>query len=134
MSRNIYIASSLKNYSRVLQLRDKLVERGFTITYDWAQAWKEAVESGNTRESDEQLRLVAQMEYAAVCDCSTLLCVLPSGRGGHFELGAAYALGKNIVILDETSGADKIAFHTMPAIRVHNKEEDAIKDVERLSR
>jgi nucleoside 2-deoxyribosyltransferase len=130
MSQRIYIASALKNYTRVLDLRDKLIERGFVLTYDWAKEWQKVSGSG-VPESDERMAEIAQLEYEGVRDCDVFLCVLPAGRGGHFELGVAYALGKCIVILDETSGKDKIAFHLLPRIQRQVNEEYAIKDIER---
>ena len=133
MNKKIYIASSLKNYKRIIELREKFLKLGVELTYDWAESYKNVVEKGaKTEETDLQLSRIAEEEWQAVRRCDVLLFVNPAGRGAHVELGMAYALGKPIVILDETGGKEKIAFHLLFSIQRNESEEDAIKDVLRL--
>lgn len=128
MEHKIYIASGLKNYNRVIELRDKLKKYDIYLTYDWAQKYKEDLESGKT-EAEEDWVKIAEMEYAAILDrkCSLFLLVTPAGRGSHFELGTAYTQGLPIVLLNESK--DGIAFYTLPGIKEFEKEEDSIKEV-----
>lgn len=129
MESKIYIASGLKNYARVLKLRDTLKEYGVSLTYDWAQKYKDAVDS-NKVESEADWKEIAQAEYGAIVDrsCKLLLFVTPAGRGSHFELGTAYSVeGMPIIILNEAN--EKIAFYTLPGIREFAEEKDAIREV-----
>lgn len=116
MNKKIYIASSLKNYKRVIYLRDKLAEYGIWLTYDWAD---------KLNSTEESLREIAEIEYKAVLDCHLLFFVCPSGRGGHFELGLAYAKNKPIVLLRDDN--EPIAFYLLPGIELVYSEKEAIE-------
>jgi hypothetical protein len=120
MDKKIYIASSLKNYQQVLNIRDKLANHGIWLTYDWAEIIKENTEKGIKESKDNWLE-IACTEYIAVLDAQLFFLVCPAGRGGHFELGVAYAKNIPIVILDDN---DPIAFYEMPDIQDRFKDED----------
>jgi nucleoside 2-deoxyribosyltransferase len=130
MKSKIYIASGLKNYKRVIELRDKLKEYGISLTYDWAEVYKTAVDSNKT-ESESDWKEIAEKEYDAVWSSDLFLLVTPGGRGTHFELGTAYAKeGMPIIILNEAD--EHIAFYTLPGIQEFNKEEEVISKVRKL--
>ncbi len=135
MNKHIYIASSLKNHKRVLDLRDKLSEYGVWLTYDWAAEYKRHMEevAATGVPIQEDLAEIAQKEYQAVLDCHLLFFVTPVGRGGHFELGAAYAKGKPIILLNDpppfAETSDMIAFYTLPGIERHNNEKRALERI-----
>ena len=130
MNKKIYIASGLKNYLRVIELRDKLAEHGVWLTYDWAEKYKNhleyIVETGVSVQ--ENLEEIAQEEYQGVLDCHLLLFVCPAGRGSHFELGVAYTNNKPIIILQDNH-YDPIAFYTLPGVKRYNDEEIALKRI-----
>jgi len=136
MNKQIYIASSLKNYQRVLDLRNELSEYGISLTYDWAEEYKKnfekAAETGIPVKED--LKEIAKKEYQAVLDCHLLFFVTPVGRGGHFELGVAYAKNKPVVLLHDPlpfvgASNDTIAFYTLPEIECFNIRKKAIERI-----
>lgn len=125
MNKKIYVASGLNNYQQVLNIRDKFAEHGVTLTYDWAETYRRHVnelEQGN--EQKENLHEIAAKEYEGVVNCDVFLMLCPAGRGGHFELGTAYAHKKPIVISCEDN-YDPIAFYTLPGITCFHSEENA---------
>lgn len=127
MAKKIYIASGLKNYKRVLELRDKFAEHGITLTYDWAESYRHhienIVETGVAQE--ENLQEIAENEYKGVVDCDLFFMMCPAGRGGHFELGVAYAHKKPIVICYEDH-YEPIAFYMLPEICGFHSEDNAV--------
>jgi hypothetical protein len=139
MNKKIYIASGLKNFRRVLELRDKLAEYGIWLTYDWAGDIQKHLE--NSAKSDmpfieflknmpEDLGEIARLEHQAVLDCHLLLFITPAGRGSHFELGLAYGAHKPIILLGEKN--DPIAFYSLPGIESHSDENKAIRRIVEL--
>jgi hypothetical protein len=81
-----YIASGLANAPQVIELRDLLVARGWEPAYDWTK-------HGNVRTGDDtpetKARILAvaneESDHAGCCD--VFVCLLPGGKGTHFELG-----------------------------------------------
>lgn len=128
MNNKIYIASGLKNYKRVMEIRDKFAEYGIWLTYDWAAAYDAHIKSD--KKLEDNLAIIAEKEVQAVKDCELLFLIAPGGRGTHFEMGMAYALWKPIVIMYENgSEKDVIAFHMLGDIERCIGEEPAIKKV-----
>ncbi len=130
MNRKIYIASGLKNYLRVLDLRDKLLKYDISLTYDWADVFRvhmeEQIATGKIIEED--LEKIAITEYQGVVDCEAFLMIMPGGRGAHVELGLAYAMKKHIIILyDDGIVGELIAFHKLPGVERCKTEAGAIK-------
>lgn len=122
--KRIYVASGLKNYERVLDLRDKLSKHGVTLTYDCAAAYQKSRLSG---ENEADWKDIASAEFTAVCDAELVFFVCPGGRGSHFELGVACALNIPVVLLEDEPAA--IAFYTLDGIERFKKEEDAINRI-----
>jgi hypothetical protein len=122
MNRKIYIASSLKNYRRVLEVRDRLAEYEIQLTYDWADIIRQNV-LNEVEEHQSDWEYIASTEYVAVVDAAALLFLPPAGRGGHFELGVAYARNIPVVLVE---GNDPIAFYHLPDINRFKNEEEAI--------
>lgn len=125
MTKKIYIASGLKNYNRVLELRDRFIKYGITLTYDWAEVYKKHIESEFSSGQQENLEEIAMKEYQAVLDCDLFFMLYPAGRGGHFEFGVAFTKVKPIIILHD-SHYDPIAFNKLPGIHNFSSENDAI--------
>ena len=118
-SLKIYVASSLDNASRVKEIILELEKYGYNITYDWTK---------HGRVTDEkELIKIAQGEYRGVKDCDVFLMVHPARFGSHFEFGAAYALNKRIIILEETQIPELKSFYFLPSIETAKKLEDVTK-------
>ncbi|MUK88174.1 group-specific protein [Ornithinibacillus sp. L9] len=91
----IYIASGLQNKEQVRYVRQKLMEVGFSHTYDWTK---------NERATDEEgLRKIGEQEKQAVIESDFLILLLPGGKGTHTEFGMALALGKPVYLFSPTT-------------------------------
>lgn len=85
-----YIATKLENDADHNLLRDYLVGRGHSITYDWTK-------HGSVKETSlERITEVAVLEFNGVRDADFVVVIWPGGRGTHVELGMAIALCKKI--------------------------------------
>lgn len=122
MNKKIYIGSGLKNYCRVLALRDRLSEYGIELTYDWAEIIRQHKEKG-VEEDQNEWQAIACAEYIGVVDAAAVVLICPAGRGGHFELGVAYARDIPIILIEDD---DPIAFYYLPNIQRFKDEDDAI--------
>lgn len=102
----VYIASTLSNYERVNDIRDKLAARGVQVTYDWT-IW------ANNRSTDPVvLRQVAIDEINGIMQADYILMIAPGRLGTHFEYGLAFGLQKQIVYLvDKYDGPDEPIMH-----------------------
>lgn len=105
---NVYIASSLENAHRIIQIRDELTKLGINITYDWTS-------HGYVTDTDK-LQSIAINEYNGVLAAACVLLVLPARIGSHFEFGVAYSKGIPVVILDESNDERELAFYYLPSI------------------
>ena len=113
-----YIISSLKNCSRVIELRDKLATHDIYLTYDWAEKYHE-------NEPVAEWEKIAKEEVLGVFNADVVVAILPAGRGGHFELGLAYGWKKKVFML--TDGESEIAFHTLMGIKKFSDEASLIE-------
>jgi hypothetical protein len=82
---SFYIASSLENVENVKRLRDELVSRGWTHTYDWST-------HGSVQDDPSRWRAVARAEVDGVIQADTVIVLMPGGRGTHVELGIALGI------------------------------------------
>lgn len=87
-----YIATSLSRANHHNFVRDLLVQRGHELTYDWS------VHGSVKSTTVEKLNQVAHKELEGVLSADFVLILLPGGHGTHFELGAALATGKNVIL------------------------------------
>lgn len=85
-----YIGSSFSNISQVRELAAFLKEQGFRQTYDWT--------SNSPAEDAEELRSIAEAEFAAVKEAGFVVILLPAGKGSHIELGLALGFGKRVYL------------------------------------
>lgn len=111
-----YIATSLKNAPRAQQLRDRLNAEGHVWTYDWTKHGA----AGHLGEA--KLAEIAIQEFYGVTVADVVIVLLPGGKGTHTELGMAMAMGKPIVIWDETRlkwvcDDTTCSFYWMPGIK-----------------
>lgn len=91
-----YIATTLSNAPKAIEVRDRLVELGHTITVDWM--FLPAVHPKDPRvlpgmitisASEEELVRRAALDLKGVWEADITIAILPIGKGGSVELGAA---------------------------------------------
>lgn len=95
MKRSYYIASRLENAEEVKSLKRVLDKWGWHHTYDWT------VHGSVQKEPSERIGQVAMDELHGVVTAQVLIALLPGGRGTHVEIGAALAMGKDVILLSE---------------------------------
>lgn len=111
-----YLASGLDNIESARFFRDGLVRAGHEQTYDWTQHGAVAAHG------IERIREVAAAELRGVEAADFAVVVLPGGRGTHFEMGAAHAMGKPIFVYAPRlslvdAHPDTCAFYHLPGVR-----------------
>ncbi|WP_249866437.1 nucleoside 2-deoxyribosyltransferase [Paenibacillus konkukensis] len=85
-----YAASSFRNIDAVRTVTKGLKEKGWSLTYDWTQGFKDA--------TIEQFKEIGQQEKQAVMDADCLIIMLPAGKGSHIEMGIALGAGKKVYL------------------------------------
>ena len=121
MSNKIYVASSLDNAKRISEIIQILKNAGYEITYDWT--------THGRVENQEQLQQIAKGEYDGVKDCDVFIMVHPARFGSHFEFGAAYALGKRIMILEESEIEELKSFYFLSGIERFKSIQDILNNI-----
>jgi nucleoside 2-deoxyribosyltransferase len=121
----VYVASSLNNIERAKEVIDNLLSTNkISVTYDWTK-------HGRVH-SVAEMQEISLLETEGVKNCDTILVVLPGGVGTHFEFGYAYALGKNVVLLEEVD-VRRSSFYHLPGIHSVKTFGEALAIIERLS-
>jgi len=120
--KSLYIASSLLNKERVQSIRNKFLNRGISISYDWT--------THGFVEDLSELPNIAEKELHGVLNADCILMVLPARNGSHFEFGYAIAMQKPVVILNDQDDYVPTSFHFLNSdiYRIYTKrnEDDAI--------
>jgi nucleoside 2-deoxyribosyltransferase len=126
--KSLYIASSLLNKERVQSIRDKLLSRGISISYDWTA-------HGFVDDLNE-LPNIAEKELNGVREASCILMILPARNGSHFEFGYAIALNKPVIILNDQDDYVPTSFHFLDSeeynVYIKKDEDGAIDFVENV--
>jgi nucleoside 2-deoxyribosyltransferase len=89
MPSRFYLATRKDRSTEADRLSQALTAHGWERTYTWA-----ALDPANTDGFAE----VALKEIAGVRDADVLIVLLPGGFGTHVEIGAALALGKQVIL------------------------------------
>ncbi|MEK3800032.1 nucleoside 2-deoxyribosyltransferase [Peribacillus sp. FSL H8-0477] len=85
-----YTASSFQNIQDVNYLNQRLVEKGYELSYDWTQ---------NGRASSlAELSVIGEEEMQGVRNADFLIVLLPGGKGSHIEMGMALGLRKRVYL------------------------------------
>lgn len=109
---NLYVASSVRNFERVREIQQLLLEHGYTITYDWTRAapdevWRNGGAEGDPVFLKEQARL--DKEGVIFAD---IVVVLDHERnyGTLIEIGMAIAADIPVVIVGRPK-RDSVFWH-----------------------
>lgn len=112
-----YIASGLENRASVTELKEALINLGFTISYDWAA-------HGAVKHLGPQVvRETSVKEVDGVVTADFIVVLMPGGRGTHVELGVALALGKPVYFFTAAPILEQerlCAFHLHPLVMEFN--------------
>jgi len=135
VSMKIYIATRLGNAAGHNALRDELLRRGHSITYDWT------VHGSVQKDGPARIAEVALREIGGILDADLVVVLLPGGRGTHAELGIAVGLMKPILLVGEPEAfrenGVECAFYYAPTVRrleigFRSSAEDVAEAVDRL--
>lgn len=107
----VYVAGAWPDAAQVRKRIDQLKELGFEITYDWTRNEKRfKVFADGTRKEHynaQRMRSDADNDIKGVKQCDALVVCMDYAndarypyRGTYTEIGAAYALGKPVLIFD----------------------------------
>lgn len=81
----VYVAGSLSNIKWVRRIQQMIRATKREITYDWTQ-------------ND----VTPHALTAAVINADVLVALLPGGKGTHWEMGMASALGKPLILIADS--------------------------------
>jgi nucleoside 2-deoxyribosyltransferase len=108
-----YVASSFRNLQTVRHVSEKLINRGFQLTYDWTR--NEGVST------IEQLGEIGRQEIQAVTEADFVIVILPAGKGSHVELGIALGRGKKVYLYSPNEEVKDVemtsTFYHVPEVR-----------------
>jgi len=119
----IYVASSFQNKKTVSSWMEKLRNIGFDVTFDWTN--QEAPPRGELTLSLPEQRVLANHDMMGVRSAEIVWVISPTegGCGCWFELGAAYALCKRIIV----SGPRRTIFMALTSISYFEDHEQAFQ-------
>ncbi len=89
MSKRFYLATRKDRSKQAEPLLEALKAQGWERTFEWT-----AQDEASTDAYGE----VARKELEGVRDADVLIVLLPGGFGTHVEIGAALALGKQVIL------------------------------------
>lgn len=108
----IYVATSFGAWKQQRRIATYLREHlSAELTYDWS---KDATAGRAEDETPELMVEAGARDLKGVVDCDVLVVLLPGGRGTHFEMGVASALGKPVVIWSSEQDMRDQAAHLCP--------------------
>jgi nucleoside 2-deoxyribosyltransferase len=84
-----YLATRIDRAAQAEKLLEALKSRGWERTFTWI---------GEDIAGADKYPELAVAELAGVREADVLIVLLPGGRGTHVEIGAALALGKQVIL------------------------------------
>lgn len=128
----IYVAasSSLVELQRAIEVRDKLIAKGHTITEDWPSIVSANVAKGRAPNqlSPEERRAVADADYAGVASADRVILLVPRPpaltKGAWWEGGVADAL--NIPVIAAGRPEDRAPMIFLSRVHEVDTDEEAI--------
>lgn len=123
MHYDFYIASRYRNKEDVLELVNLIRAKGKTVycfieshasvknvgsvESDPEEAMKQ-FESIENWQTDPRVRDVFETDMSALRASDTLVLLLPAGKSSHVEAGAAYGMGKKLVLIGEQKETESL--------------------------
>lgn len=125
MKYQYFIASRWRNRDTVLELTEKLREKGKSV-YCFVEgdgtkyALKDAEQKHEPKEfmkkfesipnwrEDPSVREIFDVDMNALKDSESLILLLPAGKSAHLEAGAAYGMGKKCILVGEQQETESL--------------------------
>jgi hypothetical protein len=125
MKYQYFIASRWRNKEIVLELTEKLRNKGKTV-YCFVEGdgtpyeLKDAEEKHHPEEfmqlfenipnwrEDPRIREIFEVDMAALKESESLILLLPSGKSAHLEAGVAYGMGKKCILIGEQQETESL--------------------------
>lgn len=127
-----FIASRWRNRDQVLELVQKLRDKGKTV-YNFFEATDTAGISSTDPEvhmehfearswqHDQYVKDAFEKDMAAEKESENVIMLLPGGKSAHIEIGVAHGLGKKCILIGEQQEAESLYLifdETYPTIDV----------------
>lgn len=121
-----FVASRWRNKSEVLELTDKLRDKGKEVyCFLESPANLDSVEKIRSRDydperamqdfeaiydwkADKRVKAIFEHAIKEMKDTDILILLLPAGASAHLEAGIAYGLGKKCILIGEKKEAESI--------------------------
>lgn len=122
--KQVYIATALENTAEFDHLRLFLRHAEIDVSYDWTRI--PGFPPGTAAGNKEAMAWISREELRGVQDADFLVAILVPGkpqRGTHVEIGAALALGKQVILVGSEQAFRECAFYQHEQVmRVHKDE------------
>ncbi len=107
-----FIASSTRNKDKIVELTEKLRDKGKTVfsfieTNPLDKLISEAINVKDWRNS-EMNKFIFEKDMKPLKEADTLILLLPAGKSGHIEAGVAYGMGKKCIFIGEIEEVDSL--------------------------
>ncbi len=112
MKYQYFIASSSRNKDKIIELTEKLRDKGKTV-YSFIETNpldKLISEEINVKDwrSSEMNKFIFEKDMKPLKESETLILLLPAGKSGHIEAGVAYGLGRKCIFIGEPDETDSL--------------------------
>ncbi len=104
----VYIGTTLTNRPRARHVCHALEAAGHDVPMKW---WDHPTIIGAAG-----LSAISQRYEETIAGSDIVVILLPGKRGSHVELGMALALGKQVLLWDETDDTPDCAFYAHPLV------------------
>lgn len=125
MNYDYFIASRWRNKDAVMELTEKLREKGksvycfFETEGEEHETWKDKhhytpeefmqkFENTPDWQHDPAIQKMFTTDMDALKNSKSLILLLPAGKSAHVEAGAAYGMGKHCILIGEQKEAESL--------------------------
>ena len=114
----VYVASAAGHWPAAYNVILALDGHGHTITHDWTADIRNGIYNVPGKLTDAQMHGLADADIVAVQEADAVVLLYRAGmRGAWCEVGAALALGKPVIVLDDE---DKITDDAAPCVFLYH--------------
>lgn len=112
MKYQYFIASSTRNKDQIIELTEKLRQKGkgvysFIETNPLENLISEEVDVKNWRDSEIN-KFIFEKDMKPLKESEALILLLPAGKSAHIEAGVAYGLGRKCILIGSPEETDSL--------------------------
>jgi hypothetical protein len=112
MKYQYFIASSSRNKDKIVELTEKLRNKGKTVysfieTNPLEKLISEEIDVKDWRENPMN-KFIFKKDMDPLRVSETLILLLPAGKSAHIEAGVAYGLGRKCIFIGEPEETDSL--------------------------